>query len=470
VGEQRAIRVTRRQMLKFAAATAGGMAFTSALPRQVPLARAQRNPAPIRQGQPFAGQTVNAALIGGTEYEHTYEKIAQWEETSGATVNIPLKVSFQELVTKLNLDFTSGAGDYDVISTHQSYTPPWVPYLVDLRDYFNQEELGGFAESVIQAAHDSNSGGLYQIPRHVDFQIGFYRKDLFEDPKEQEAFKAKYGKELAPPNTWDDVKQVAEFFTRPPQVYGTGYAGAGEPFVIEFYMELIAAGGEMFDNNLNPVFNQEPGVTAINYYIDLFNKKVVPPGVNTYGWNEDAKAFTDGQEAFNFTYNGFYGAMKDPTKSNVAGKVGFFLRPQGPSRRNSMGAFHSYAVTQDARKRGVDKAAADLVRFLTSEEIMYFEAKEGGLLPVRPAVFARLQDEAASDPVQSQFLKTAKQSADELILPFSIFRVPIWGSIANIMFPFLEKAQIGQMEPQAALDAAHEQVVKAMKDARLIAG
>ena len=44
-----------------------------------------------------------------------------------------------------------------------------------------------------------------------------YRKDWFEDPKEKEAFKAKYGYDLAVPKTFKEMRDIAEFFNRPDQ-------------------------------------------------------------------------------------------------------------------------------------------------------------------------------------------------------------------------------------------------------------
>ena len=46
-------------------------------------------------------------------------------------------------------------------------------------------------------------------------RAGAYRKDWFEDPAEKAAFKAKYGRELAVPETWEEFQDVAEFFQRP---------------------------------------------------------------------------------------------------------------------------------------------------------------------------------------------------------------------------------------------------------------
>ena len=41
-----------------------------------------------------------------------------------------------------------------------------------------------------------------------------YRRDLFDDPKEKAAFKGKYGYDLAAPATYDQLRDIAEFFTR----------------------------------------------------------------------------------------------------------------------------------------------------------------------------------------------------------------------------------------------------------------
>ncbi len=39
-----------------------------------------------------------------------------------------------------------------------------------------------------------------------------YRKDWFAKPELQAEFKEKYGRDLAPPKTWDELKEIAEFF------------------------------------------------------------------------------------------------------------------------------------------------------------------------------------------------------------------------------------------------------------------
>ena len=60
----------------------------------------------------------------------------------------------------------------------------------------------------------------------------YYRKDMFEDPKLKDAYKAKFNKDLDVPQTWDEYSQVAQFITdqMAPKVYGAAhFRKAGSP-------------------------------------------------------------------------------------------------------------------------------------------------------------------------------------------------------------------------------------------------
>ena len=59
------------------------------------------------------------------------------------------------------------------------------------------------------------SGRFFAAPCQTD-AIGFvYRRDWFSDPGEQEAFAARYGRPLVPPDTWEEFRDLAEFFSPP---------------------------------------------------------------------------------------------------------------------------------------------------------------------------------------------------------------------------------------------------------------
>ena len=63
------------------------------------------------------------------------------------------------------------------------------------------------------ANYFKENGDLYGVPMEAFLKLYLYRKDLFEDPEIQAAYKAKTGKDLAPATTHEDYAAIAEFFT-----------------------------------------------------------------------------------------------------------------------------------------------------------------------------------------------------------------------------------------------------------------
>ena len=57
-----------------------------------------------------------------------------------------------------------------------------------------------------------NTPNYWALPAMGDAVGWTYRKDWFARPEIQAEFKKKYGRDLAPPKTWDELKQIAEFF------------------------------------------------------------------------------------------------------------------------------------------------------------------------------------------------------------------------------------------------------------------
>ncbi len=77
-----------------------------------------------------------------------------------------------------------------------------------------------------------------------------YRKDWFEDPKEMDAFKAKYGYDLAVPKNWKALRDIAEFFHRPDEKrYGIAIYtdNSYDALVMGVENAIFSYGGELGD-------------------------------------------------------------------------------------------------------------------------------------------------------------------------------------------------------------------------------
>lgn len=198
------------------------------------------------------------------------------------------------------------------------------------KDLFDPSSLARYGE------YPDGSGKYWGLPMNQDAYGFMYRKDLFEDPKEKEAFKAKYGKDLAPPQTYQDAKEIAEFFTRPDQgLYGWGQMGgrdydfattASNSFMWSF-------GGELYNPETFEVkgyLNSPASIDGVKAYVDMF--KYGPPGSGNWGWDEVNAAFQQGKLAMAMQWYYFNGSNSDPKVNKFAEQTGFGNLPGAVGR------------------------------------------------------------------------------------------------------------------------------------------
>jgi multiple sugar transport system substrate-binding protein len=107
-------------------------------------------------------------------------------------------------------------------------------HVVRLNDLLAKSErlrTGDFDAAALRryAEYPEGSANLYALPINQDAMGLVYRRDLFESPEERAAFRGRYGYDLRVPETYDQLRDAAEFFTRPQnQLYGVGLYGAEE--------------------------------------------------------------------------------------------------------------------------------------------------------------------------------------------------------------------------------------------------
>ena len=109
---------------------------------------------------------------------------------------------------------------------------------------FNAQSLAAYAE------YPDGSGKYFALPVNQDSMGLVYRKDLFNDPTEKTNFKAKYGYELAVPKTYDQLRDIAEFFTRPDKnMYGIATYGSRDYDAVTspFNGVLWSYGGDLWN-------------------------------------------------------------------------------------------------------------------------------------------------------------------------------------------------------------------------------
>lgn len=209
-----------------------------------------------------------------------------------------------------------------------------VVLLNDLLAKSDQIKIGDFDKAALAAyaEYPEGSGNIFALPVNQDTMGLVYRKDLFENPTEQANFKAKYGYDLKVPETYDQLKDIAEFFTRPDQnLYGVATYGSRDYDAVTSPFDgiLWSYGGELWDSKAFTAegqINSPASLAACNYYVDLF--KYGPPGMSGWFYDEVNNAVSQGMVAMAINWYYFFHTHADPKSNpNFYDKVAFAPLP-----------------------------------------------------------------------------------------------------------------------------------------------
>ena len=171
--------------------------------------------------------------------------------------------------------------------------------------------------------------GFYCIPWHDGPECLIYRKDLFENPEEQKAFAAQFGRELKPPITWEEFHETARFFTRPSQsLYGTLFAAYpdGHNTLYDLVLQVWSRGGELYTADGLPTLNHPTVVEALDYYRNIINDpRCLLSGADKIDSISSGDVFLSGQVAMMVNWFGFAARSSGP---------GSPLKASSPSRQS----------------------------------------------------------------------------------------------------------------------------------------
>ncbi len=235
-------------------------------------------------------------------------------------------------------------------------------HYVKLNDFFDKEKISmdDFLPATVYAYSTWPKGtpNYWALPAMGDALGWIYRKDWFAKPEIQAEFKAKYNRDLAPPKTWDELKEVAEFFQGRDidgkKVYGAAiFTERGSEGITMGATAALYAWGFQYDDPKNPyhmdgIVNSPDAVAALDAYKALF-KCCTPPGYTNAYMQEGLDAFKSGQVAMAMNWFAFWpGMYKDP---NVGGEhIGFFVNPSEKIAASTLGGQGISVVSYSDKK------------------------------------------------------------------------------------------------------------------------
>jgi multiple sugar transport system substrate-binding protein len=281
-----------------------------------------------------------------------------------------------------------------------------------LNDFFdaNGIKMSDFVDATVVGYSEwpKNTPNYWALPAFGDVVGWTYRKDWFERPELQAEFKAKYGRDLAPPKTFAELMDIAKFFQKREidgkTVYGVSiYTERGSEGITMGVMDVLYSFGFKYENPDKPYdmqgFVNSPGAVAgLEYYKALYDCCTAPGMSNTY-MSEGIDAFKSGQVAmqmnFAFTWPGF------ETDADVGhGKTGYFANPAGPGGEQfaQLGG-QGISVVANSTKQ---KAALDYIKWFAQPSVQAKWWSMGGFSCLKAVV----EDPgfASSQPYAQTFL------------------------------------------------------------------
>ncbi|HEU4753205.1 MAG TPA: extracellular solute-binding protein, partial [Armatimonadota bacterium] len=327
--------------------------------------------------------------------------------------------------------------------------PAQAPLLRPLDDLFDAADLADFDPAALERCRWE--GRLYALPRAVETRLLFYRSDLFDERREQQWFhEASGGRDLRVPRAWDELAAVAQYFTRAGKMYGFLFPGRGPGLVATFAEIMTTVGGTFFDPEGQPRFYSRAGEWTLTLLRDLYRRwEAVPPETPQCGYEDVSEAFRMGRCALACDFPATARLLCDPTFSAVAGWHSVALYPAGPQGHRAVWTGCSAFAIPAACERTEPAVAA--LRFLVSRESQLLEAKDGAI-PTRLSALEAERDRLRPGTLGHLRFTLAEQTLRMARLTAP--RLPQYREIEERLWPLLQQAVEGHMEPAEALQAA----------------
>lgn len=340
-------------------------------------------------------------------------------------------------------------------------------HYVELTDFMKAE---GLADTVTEATltyygeYPAGSSRYWAFPTEGDAVGWAYRKDLFEDPDNQAAFKEEYGYDLAPPETYSQLLDIAKFFTRPDEgLYGLAIYTQKDYDAITMGVEctLFSWGVEWqnANNEVQGVVNADRAIEAVEFYKELHDC-CQAPGLSNAFFAEVNDAFIGGQVAMGMNYFAFFPALANPDVNPYAEDTGFFVNPEGPygDQHTSLGGQGMSIISYISPER--QEAAKEFIRWFAQEDVQAEWAALGGYTCNKKV----LQSE--------EFLNATPYSpafAETMTFVKDFWNVPIYGELLEVTQRELSQYIVeGKGSAQEAMDTIAEEHHQTLTEADLI--
>lgn len=375
--------------------------------------------------------------------------------------------TMEDAFNKANQDFTNKTGLYDVV----------LQYNFSLSSYVRNNYVYKLSELKTQAAGADTSfekdifenvwkdvGYYYVDPQYpndkktekiaypfaANTMLLVYNKQLFNDPEQQKAYKAKFGEDLKVPTDLASFKRVAAFFTQPDKdLHGVCLLGStGGWLYYEWCSFLQGFGGKLFDkdqgwkgNASTPVLLTSPqAVETTNYYTSL--KPFNAGNYTTTDGIEQRNILKKGKVAMGIIWSDYMWGLINDGKGKTDDRFGFAPTP-GTKSCIAGGSFYINKQSQNP------KAAFEYVSWLLQTKNQIKLVKQGLCSPMKSVY----NDPEVRKIPYIPALQTSLARAE-----YMLEAGPDADLINNVMTKYLQKVWNGELTTNDGLSKAKTEI------------
>ncbi len=438
-------RLSRRAVLRYAAAAAGAMALGPAM-------AACTSPSTSSPGATVGPDTkadlvlttwnIPADLVAYRRFAAQYK-----QKHPGVTIKVQVTPNGdfnQYLSTQL-----AGGNAPDIIRNTWQQIGRWAQNggFIPLDDYLAPDYGKGFGETFWAAAQ--LDGKVHGIPQHTDTFATYYRTDVMQ------RVGASIPSSLDAAWSWDDFLSLAREVKKATGKAAVAYGFEGVNTAYRWLPFLYMHGGQLVkDDGRTPAIDTPEGVEAIAWFQQLYTEGLIPKSNTIKGSTTAAveNTFTSGQVGLMIFGDWIMGEV---AKVLAQDKWDITYMPKDRSAASDLGG-NLLSVSKTSKNPAV---AADFIRFVCDQANMKYFCETDLFLPVRTTLMDEKLDYASNADQMSRFAEQAKT------VPAAMAKVetlPNFAAINQVLADQLDLCFIGQQTPKATAAA----IADGIKNAR----
>ena len=418
--------ISRRNIIKGAAALSGASAIGAALPRPA-----------LAQNKSISVLTLSQGIFGQPFVDLTPEFTKQ----TGIKVNL-ITMGYNEAIQKQIAAFAARSDAYDVVQVDSIFIKGFAKsgHIQPLDSLIPNAELSDYFSDIPGTFKDmySDDGKTYGMATIGNCQRFIYNQAHLESV------------ELSAPETWEGLLAAAQKVVDPSK-NRYGFVAGTERLIKAFSVWLPiywANGGQLFDQKMQPIFGDATGLDALNLLLELV--KTMPTGGASYTEGDEVKAMATGLGALDPV--AWIPDAITTADATTQTQLRSAVSPKGKARQAPVMGGLGLTVSKYSRD---PSPAAQYCAWFNSRDVQSKMIVQHGGQPCRNSAWDANTTAKPWFPAVAASLKVA------MVRP----QIPEWGQVDNAVGVQLSRAFAGQAAPKEALDAAVKSVDRIMRDA-----